>query len=169
MKYFILVLTLLAYTSSQCQNNDLKIEDLNSSLASLNASGGSSKNEFGEFSFSIGQVFTNLNNSSNYNISEGVHQPEEIQMAELLPDPEPSIEISSFPNPVDDYFFIENNSPKIKNLTYQLFDLYGKLMQSGKLQQSTTRINGTRLRSAMYVVNVMEEGRHLKTLKIIKR
>lgn len=171
MKYFPLVFALLAYSISLCQTTDftLKSNSAKSSVDILDASGGDGTGQGGSIAFSIGQVFSNLNVNSNFSIQEGVQHPLPEAKIKPLPQPETEIHIAAYPNPVDDYFIIETTGLENKNISYKLFNLQGKLLAHNKLDRAGTKIRAHGLQASIYLINIIVEGRHIKTLKIIKR
>jgi len=171
MKYLPLVCTLFLYAYAQSQVpgfEDIK-ETENTIQISTNAAGATNVVDEGSISFSIGQVFHLTYNSANHHINEGIQQP--VISKNIMPKPllYPSIEIKSYPNPVDDYFIIETTGTEGMLLTYQIYNVQGKLMKSNKMGQTSTTINATRLLSSIYIVKIMDRNKLLKTLRIIKR
>jgi hypothetical protein len=53
-------------------------------------------------------------------------------------------------------------------LSYQLFDLYGKLLDSERIVESETFIDMTSLARATYLLRVFSENKDFKIFKIIK-
>jgi hypothetical protein len=56
----------------------------------------------------------------------------------------------------------------ISPFTFHLFDINGKLLQSGEIISTQTSISMNTLAPATYFVKVMQEGKEVKTFKIIK-
>lgn len=171
MKYLILVFALLAFTVPQCQTTNSH-NNSKSSLTSFSitdAAGGDGLGEGGSIAFSVGQIFYNEKSNSDYSINEGIQQPSpEIKHLPItLIDTK--IKVSTYPNPVDDYFIIETSDLKDKNISYKLFDISGKLIVQNKLEKTRTKINAFNLQSALYLLYLTEDGQHMKTIKILKR
>jgi hypothetical protein len=70
------------------------------------------------------------------------------------------------PNPASD--FVEINVSE-NNLTERLFDLSGRQVQTGLLNNGTNRIDLTGLASGSYLLVIEKQGRVLQTLKMVKR
>lgn len=126
----------------------------------------------GSVSYSIGQAayFAKGNNTE---ISEGVQQAYEITTVlaagEVSVPKENGAGIVLYPNPVKDYLYLDFNSHRFDGADYQLFDAQGKLVMSGKISQSKSEFNFSSLPSAMYIIRINQEGRNIKTFKIIKK
>jgi hypothetical protein len=59
---------------------------------------------------------------------------------------------------------------KNEKLTYQLFDLNGKLLNNGILTSKQTEINTSTLSSATYFIHIMnQENQKIQSYKIIKK
>jgi hypothetical protein len=56
----------------------------------------------------------------------------------------------------------------IHSLSYQLFDMYGKLLETKKLDGYETNIVMSNLVPATYFVKVIQGNKEIKTFKIIK-
>jgi hypothetical protein len=61
---------------------------------------------------------------------------------------------------------VENYSRE--NLSYQLFDLRGKLLERGRVEEELTTIYMQKLTPALYLLRVLDNNKEIKTFKIIK-
>jgi hypothetical protein len=59
-------------------------------------------------------------------------------------------------------------SEKLKDLSYQLYDMTGKLLQNKKLTGTETQIDMSSYVAATYFVRVIAESKSIKEFKIIK-
>ncbi|MFB6318396.1 T9SS type A sorting domain-containing protein [Saccharicrinis sp. FJH54] len=122
----------------------------------------------GSASYSIGQMVYKTKSSSDYSLSEGVQQPFEISVLtknnELL---ENDIELKVFPNPATDLVTLSLKENDIKDLTYKLYNLKGKLLQS-KIITGTTNISFKELSPSTYLLKVIVKEEEYMTFKIIK-
>lgn len=71
----------------------------------------------------------------------------------------------SYPNPVKDYLNVEG--PSI-GYEVQLFSQDGRLIQSVHSQSDKTQIRTSGLKSGMYFISYLLDGKHIETEKIIK-
>ena len=134
---------------------------------SVNAAGGDAASDGGSVSFSVGQVVFGANAGTNGSVTEGVQQPYEISVLSVVEQAE-NISLSVYPNPSTDYLYL-TSSDEISNLSYQLFDMNGKLLQSEKIVGNQTNINMQGLVSATYFVKVSQGNKTVKSFKIIKK
>jgi ABC-type uncharacterized transport system substrate-binding protein len=58
---------------------------------------------------------------------------------------------------------------EISNLSYKMYDMSGKLLQSEKITSNQTSIVMSNLVSATYFVKVIQGNKEVKTFKIIKK
>lgn len=129
-----------------------------------NATGGN-----GTVSYSVGQV-AYLVKGTNREVSEGVQQVYEITTlatSEILNSTEEGILL--YPNPFKDFVYLDFTTNKFKGSEYQLFDVAGKLIKKDKITESKSELNFSSLPSAMYIIRINQEGRNIKTFKIIKK
>lgn len=74
-------------------------------------------------------------------------------------------EIIIFPNPADEYINI--NNIQSKNLTYCFFDSSGAKVLEGKLNETHHRISTKNLSNGFYSLDILQNGRKVKTQKIV--
>ncbi len=139
---------------------------------SINATGGDATSSGGSVSYSIGQVFLTTNSGTNGSIAHGVQQPYEISVITSLEEAKDiQLTVSAYPNPTTDYLTlsIDASTPlSIQSMSYQLYDMNGKLLQSEKITSNQTSIAMSNLVTANYVLKVIQENKEIKTFKIIK-
>ena len=140
----------------------------------VSTTGGNASGSGGSASYSIGQiVYTTETGTNGNSIAQGVQQPYEISIVTELPEAKDiSLEISAYPNPTRDYLIVKidaSNSLAIKSLTYQIFDIGGKLLQSVQATNLETKIELSNLLPATYFVKVIEIQKEIKVFKIIKK
>ncbi len=129
--------------------------------------GGGIQNNNGSVSYSIGQVFYNVNTDQNGYTIEGMQQPYEISVTSaILTLPNYSMRI--FPNPAVIYIVLSIEDPDRKNMTYQLYNLKGQRKLEGIIFEKETVIVTENLIPSQYILKVFQEGKELKTFKIIK-
>lgn len=132
------------------------------------ASGGKAEGAGGSMSYSVGQVVYTTNSSvSNGSVAQGVHQPFEISVVETIVEAK-GVNLSVSPNPTTDYLLLSFTDFDASKLSFQLFDMSGKLLQSEKITSNQTSISMQNLVPATYFVKVTENNKQIKTFKIIK-
>jgi hypothetical protein len=148
----------------------LSLEMMNlQSQTTVNTAGGDGSGSGGSVSFSVGQPIYQTRTGTNGSAAEGVQQPYEISVLsssdEVLGI---NIVVQAYPNPTADFLTINVFDYEISNLTYQLYDIQGKLIQNEQIVSSQTNVVMSNLVSATYIIKVMQKNKELKSFKIIK-
>jgi len=137
--------------------------------SSGNATGGNASGSGGSASYSVGQVVYNTNSGTNGSVAHGVQQPFEISEVSGLEEANDiNLSVSVYPNPTTDYLTLRIDEFEISNLSFQLYDMSGKLLQSEKITGNQTSIIMSNLVPATYFVKVIQANKEVKTFKIIK-
>lgn len=132
------------------------------------ASGGNATGANGTSSYTIGQVAYLSATGANGTINQGVQQPFEIFTLGNDHYPEIALILMVYPNPTTSLVNLRIENHSLENLNYQLVDMNGRQIQSKKIDASETQITMENIASAIYLLNVMENNKLLKTFKIIK-
>jgi hypothetical protein len=137
---------------------------------SANATGGNASGSGSSASYSVGQVVYTTNTGSNGSVAQGVQQPYEISVVTGIEEAKGiNLSVSAYPNPTTDYLTLSIEELEISNLSYQLYDINGKLLQNEKITGNQTSIVMSSLVPATYFVKVMQENKEVKTFKISKQ
>ncbi len=135
----------------------------------INSSGGDGTGSGGSFAFSIGQITYNTYTGSSGSVLQGVQQTYEI-FTNGINETDLTISISTYPNPSSDNLTIEISDYNNEILNYQLFDFDGKLLTSGFVTSSNTKINMVAFAQATYFININNQmGKKVQSFKIIKK
>jgi hypothetical protein len=135
---------------------------------SANVSGGDATGSGGNVAYSIGQVVYTTNTVSSGSVAQGVQHaykmfPVGIKEIEL------NISLSVFPNPTADNVTLQIFDYNNAKLSYQLFDMQGKLLSNGQVTAPQTQINTSCLASATYSVHVVnQENKKVQIFTFIK-
>jgi hypothetical protein len=139
----------------------------------ITITGGNASGSGGSASYSIGQVVYTTNSGANGSVAQGVQQAYEIFVVSGLEDAIGiQLNLSAYPNPTSDVLYLKvDPSPnrKFQSMSYQLFDLNGKLLQKEKLVSNETGIDLKYLVAATYLLRVTDKNQEVKTFKIIKK
>lgn len=136
---------------------------------SVDATGGNASGNEGSVSYSVGQVVYQTHTGTNSSIAQGIQQPYEITDVTAIEAAKgPNLSISTYPNPTTEFLGLKVESEKLNDLSYQLFDMNGKLLQSGRITGRQTSIVMSNLVSATYFVKVIQCNKEVKIFKIIK-
>lgn len=134
------------------------------------ATGGDATGSGGSVSYSVGQIVYTTNSSSNGALAQGIQQPYEISVVSgITHTTNIKLECSTYPNPSVDYVTLKIENHPTENVSYQLLDLNGKLVQSSKIVALETTIAMVDFPVSIYFLKVEEAGQELKTFKIIKK
>jgi hypothetical protein len=130
------------------------------------ATGGEATATGGTASYSVGQVVYTTNTGTNGSMAQGVQQPYEISTTVGINETAINLALSVYPNPTTNYLTlkVEDNS----NLSYQLYDLQGKVIENKKVVANSTIVKMEGLPKAIYFLNVTKNNKSVKTFKIIK-
>jgi len=132
------------------------------------ASGGQVTGIGGTVSYSLGQVVYNTQSGTNGTESQGVQQPYEIMISLGVKEKNSNLELSIFPNPAINSVNIKVNQSILDNMSYQLYDMQGRLLKKQKLTSLNTILNVEHLPSATYFIQVMNNQKTIRIFKIIK-
>jgi len=135
---------------------------------SVNASGGDGTGSGGTVAYSVGQVVYTTNTDASGTVSQGVQQAYEIFTVGIK-ETELNILLTVFPNPTSDNLTLQISDYNNEKLSYQLYDIQGKLLNNGQVTAQQTQINTSSLPSATYFINVVnQENKQVQSFKIIK-
>ncbi len=156
LKLSVMLLFVLGLTGLQAQE-------------SINASGNNASGGEGSVSYSVGQIVYTTNTGTPGSVSQGVQQPFEISIVTGLDEAKCiNLSVTAYPNPTTDYLTLRIGEFDISNLSYQLYDLNGKLLRNEKLSGNATQINMRNYVPSTYFVKVITGNQSIKTFKIIK-
>ena len=138
---------------------------------SINAIGGDASGSGGSVSYSVGQIVYQTHADADGSVAQGVQQPYEISTITGIEETAINLAFSAYPNPTTDYLTLQvdvSTELSINLMSYQLYDMNGKLLQNEKIVGNQTRIVMINLLPSTYFVRVMEGIKKVKTFKIIK-
>lgn len=136
---------------------------------SVNVTGGNATGEGGSVSYSIGQIVYTTNTGTSGSVAQGVQQPFEISVETGFVEYKGiNLSVSAYPNPTTNYLTLSIGEFGISNLSYQLYDLNGKLLRNEKLSGIKTQINMSNYVPSTYLVKIISGIQSIKTFKIIK-
>lgn len=79
-----------------------------------------------------------------------------------------NVNVSLFPNPTKEYVVLSVEGNSVENMSYQLYDIDGRLLAEKKLESNQTNISMRDLASATYFIKVINNNNESKIFKIIK-
>ncbi|EDP96919.1 T9SS type A sorting domain-containing protein [Kordia algicida OT-1] len=132
-------------------------------VSSANESTGSN----GTITYSVGLISVKTIEGSDGSLSQGIQIPLEVTQLLSIDDLAfNDVTLQVYPNPTAN--IVRLKSGKHHDLSYQLFDLNGKLVKSQKKITSET-IALNKLKSGTYLLKVLQATKEIKTFKIIKK
>lgn len=133
------------------------------------AAGGDASGSGGTVAYTVGQIVYTTNIGSNENITQGVQQPFEISETTGIKDETTmKIELVAYPNPTKENLTLKVQGDEYSTLSFELFDLQGRLIDSNKITSSSTLIKMEDLQKAAYILKVKDDKSSVKIFQIIK-
>jgi len=146
------------------------------------ASGGGASGTGGKASYTIGQMVYSIYTTTNGSVTEGLQQPYEISVISgIKKAKEISLSVTAYPNPANDYLTLsikdnvqtrhalsQQKRHTFSQLSFQLYNMNGKLLQNAKIISTETTINTEGLTPANYILKIFNNEQIIKTFKIIK-
>ena len=155
--FLIFLITIISFAKSYSQE-------------SVTVSGNTATGTGGSSSYSVGQITYTSQTSSDGLITLGVQQPYEI--VTLGKDDFATINLVMFayPNPTTDLLNLVVSDDKWNNLSYQLFDINGRILTDlKKITASERSVSMQELQRGIYFLAINSENKTIKTFKIIKK
>ena len=132
------------------------------------ATGGDATGAGGSSSYTVGQVVYTTNTGTNGSVAQGVQQPYEISTSVGIEVTAINLELVAYPNPTNNALTLNIGNYNNKKLTYQLYDMQGKLLDSKQVVNSSTTIGMQELPVSTYLLNVLDNNALIKTFRIVK-
>jgi len=135
----------------------------------VSTAGGDASGSESTASYTIGQVVYTTNSSQSGTITQGVQQPYELYVVSGIAEAKGiSLECAVYPNPTNNLVKLKIENFNLGNLSYELYDINGKLLQDKKTEGSETIISMADLVPAIYFLKVTDNTKEVKVFKIIK-
>ncbi len=132
-------------------------------------SGGEATGSGGTVAYSVGQVVCTTNSDASGTVSQGVQQAYEIFTVGIN-EAELNISLSVFPNPTADNLTLQISDYNNEKLSYQFYDMQGKLLSKGQVTAQQIQINTASLPLATYFIHVVnQDNKKVQSFKIIKQ
>lgn len=136
---------------------------------SVNASGGDATGSGGTVAYSVGQLVYSNSTGSSGNIGQGVQHAYEIFTVDIK-ETEMNISLIAFPNPAADDLSLQISDYNNEKLSYQLYDMQGKLLNNGQILARQTQVNTANLPAGSYFIYIVnQQNQKLQSFKIIKK
>jgi hypothetical protein len=132
------------------------------------AAGGDATGSGGTVAYSVGQVSYVTNTGTNGTEGQGVQQPYEI-LTTSVENAQIAVSLSAFPNPALNTLNLQVANFANQKMTYSLFDVQGKLLESKSIAAQQTQIDMSALSAASYFITVLQDDKKIRSFKIIKK
>jgi Secretion system C-terminal sorting domain len=132
------------------------------------ASGGVATGIGGTVNYSVGQTDYLTATGSSGTATQGVQQPFEISILGIDSFPEIVLEMTISPNPATEFVNLKINNFDYQNLNFELVDITGKQILFEKVASSETEISLINYPTKIYLLNITNRNKLIKTFKIIK-
>ena len=131
----------------------------------ISSQGDSYSNASGSVDFTIGEVVIATGTDGNNDLTQGFHQTNWNFVG--LEDHNPDIELSVYPNPIDNKLNIETNA--FENMNYIMYDAAGRIVMENQLTDVKTQVQSGHLLPASYTLVIQGENKeNIKTFKLVK-
>ena len=135
----------------------------------ITATGGNASGEGGSASYSVGQVVYTTIKGTDGSSAQGVQEAYEIFVTTGLEETIGiELEVKVFPNPTTDFLNLNVDNYNISNLSYQLYNVQGRLVANKKIEANSNTINMGSLPRSTYFLKIIDNQKQVKTFKIIK-
>lgn len=132
-------------------------------------SGGNASGTNGNVSYTVGQAVYTTNTGTTGSVTQGVQQPFEIQTVLGAENFNINLQLAVYPNPTTNWLQLEVRNTDFSNLSYQLFDLNGRMILNEQITAETSSIQMERLPAGIFLLKVVSNNKEVKTFKIIKK
>lgn len=133
------------------------------------SSGGTTNANNGSMSYSIGQATYHSHTSDDGSISQGVQQVYQIEVVNGLENNEINLNVAAYPNPTSNYLTLQvDKFKKGTFLTFQLYNVEGKLLLNKNITQNTTLVEMAEMTNSTYYLKITGKQGIIKTFKINK-
>lgn len=137
------------------------------SQANFVVAGGDLNQQEGSISVSIGQIFYEPIGPSMFELLPGMQQTH-LQKVNSTLQIGSDIQMSVYPNPVEDYLNVEIKAQRTHTMPYQIFHINGQLRLEGQLEPGNISIPVHQLLPGIYVLQVTINSTEKFTFQIVK-
>ena len=121
------------------------------------ATGGDASGSGGSVAYSVGQIVYTTYSGANGVIMQGIQQPYDISITTGLNETGIKLNFSAYPNPTTNYLVLQIDNYD-KALSYQLFDISGKLLESNPIVAISTTIKMEQYATAIYFLKLTQNN-----------
>ena len=134
---------------------------------SVNSAGTEFSSDEKSINWTIGQTAIVTLSSDDAILTQGFQQYL-YSVTEVPTDFTNDIQISAYPNPTDNFVFIEFSDDEYLGGTIEILDLNGKLIDIKEISNTKTPIELSQYAPSLFLINIKQGNQILKTYKIIR-
>ena len=131
------------------------------------ASGGTASGTGGTATFTVGQVDYINSTGTNGNSNQGVQQPFEFFQGDAGIEESDLASVTLYPNPTSEFVLVEIETT-LTDVNYLFYDMNGKLILSGKIENNETKLDMRSLSAGEYHLSILNLNTTIESIKIIK-
>jgi len=130
------------------------------------STGGEKAGKNATISFTIGQIFYHTTSGNSIKLNTGLQIPyaSYVYIKPIREKPK----IIAYPNPTIDYLTVDVKNYEFGEMTLNLFNINGKLLESRIIREEKTVLNIEKLPTGIYLINI-SSGIEQDNVKIIKK
>ncbi len=155
MKNLLLFTFLLFFVNAQSEAQEV-----------ISSSGDYYDNGSISVSWTLGEPVTETISDGTNILTQGFQQSK-LSATEIFNISSDNINITLFPNPTQDYINLKTSD--FKDLTYNISDINGRLLNEGKVVSQNTEISVNKLPAAVYFFKIINNNKVIRIFKIIKQ
>ena len=134
----------------------------------VSSAGNFNANASGSISWTLGELAVETLTTAGNILTQGFQQSR-LTVVGIGDIPALDFEIVVFPNPARDHLIIRTDKEQHENLYYQLYDLSGRIILQDRIRETETTIPVNHLRSAVYLLRIIEGSRQVRAFKVVKQ
>jgi len=135
-----------------------------------NATGGDASGSGGSVSYSVGQAAYTTNTGTSGSVAQGVQQAYAIfEVTGIEAAKDITLSVSAYPNPTTNYLTLEVKEFELSGLSFQLYNIEGKILKKEIISDSQTSIDMSNLVSETYFLKLLNNKQEVKSFEIIKQ
>lgn len=132
------------------------------------SSGSNSSGAGGTGSYSVGQIVLTTIIAPSGSLAQGIQQAFEIQILLGTEIRQVNLIIAAYPNPTSSLLILDVGNYECSDTKFKLIDLHGRVLMDKKVIDSKTSIIMDNFSEPIYLLNVLDNNKILKTFKILK-
>ncbi len=119
-------------------------------------------------SWTLGETIIETFKAGENILTQGFHQSK-LTVVSIDEIDLPGYNITAFPNPASSYVTLKIEAENYEKMSFRLYDFNGRLIERNRIGGSYTNISFEGLKPAAYFIRIIEDGKKLTTVKIIKK